>query len=137
MDLSGGDMRKVLNVLQSTWMAFKDITEDNVYTCVGHPLKKDIDNIVYWLLNDDDFKETYQKINKLKLDKGLALEDILTQVHLYIQRIELPPRVISQLIIKMGNIEERLNQGCTEKIQISALVAAFRIARNQVTVDDE
>lgn len=137
MDLSGGDMRKVLNVLQSTWMAFKDITEDNVYTCVGHPLKKDIDNIVYWLLNDEDFKETYQKINKLKLDKGLALEDILTQVHLYIQRIELPPRVISQLIIKMGNIEERLAQGCTEKIQISSLVAAFRIARNQVSVDDD
>ncbi|XP_070494648.1 replication factor C subunit 5 [Chironomus tepperi] len=137
MDLSGGDMRKVLNVLQSTYMAFKDVTEDNVYTCVGHPLKKDIDNIVYWLLNDEDFKETYQKINKLKLDKGLALEDILTQVHLYIQRIELPPRVISQLIIKMGNIEERLSQGCTEKIQISSLVAAFRIARNQVSVDDD
>lgn len=137
MDLSGGDMRKVLNVLQSTYMAFKNVTEDNVYTCVGHPLKKDIDNIVYWLLNDESFKETYLKINKLKLDKGLALEDILTQVHLFIQRIELPPRVISQLIIKMGNIEERLAQGCTEKIQTSALVAAFRFARNQVSVDDE
>lgn len=59
MTLSGGDMRKVLNVLQSTWMAFKDVTEDNVYTCVGHPLKKDIENILYWLLNDEDFQETY------------------------------------------------------------------------------
>lgn len=137
MDLSGGDMRKVLNVLQSTWMAFKNVSEDNVYTCVGHPLKKDIENIVYWLLNDESFKETYQKLNQIKLNKGLALEDILTQVHLYVQRIELPPRVISQLVIKMGNIEERLAQGCTEKIQISALVAAFRMARNQVSVDDE
>jgi replication factor C subunit 3/5 len=135
MDLAGGDMRKVLNVLQSTWMAFKMVNEDNVYTCVGHPLKKDIDNIVYWLLNDDSFQETYKKINQLKLDKGLALEDILTQVHLYMQRIELPNRILSQLIIKMACIEERLAQGCTEKIQISALVAAFRIARNQVTVE--
>lgn len=59
MTLSGGDMRKVLNVLQSTWMAFKDVTEDNVYTCVGHPLKKDIENILYWLLNDDNFQDTY------------------------------------------------------------------------------
>jgi replication factor C subunit 3/5 len=135
MDLAGGDMRKVLNVLQSTWMAFKMVNEDNVYTCVGHPLKKDIDNIVYWLLNDDSFQETYKKINQLKLDKGLALEDILSQVHLYMQRIELPNRILSQLIIKMACIEERLAQGCTEKIQISALVAAFRIARNQVTVE--
>lgn len=136
MDLSGGDMRKVLNVLQSTWMAFKNVTEDNVYTCVGHPLKKDIENIIYWLLNDDDFKDTYQKLNQLKINKGLALEDILTQVHLYVQRMELPPRVICQLVIKMANIEERLAQGCIEKIQVSALIAAFRIARNQVTVDD-
>lgn len=136
MDLSGGDMRKVLNVLQSTWMAFKNVTEDNVYTCVGHPLKKDIENIIYWLLNDDDFKDTYQKLNQLKINKGLALEDILTQVHLYVQRMELPGRVISQLVIKMASIEERLAQGCTEKIQVSALIAAFRIARDQVSVDD-
>lgn len=136
MDLSGGDMRKVLNVLQSTWMAFKNVTEDNVYTCVGHPLKKDIEKIIYWLLNDDDFKDTYQKLNQLKINKGLALEDILTQVHLYVQRMELPGRVISQLVVKMASIEERLAQGCTEKIQVSALVAAFRLARSQVTVDD-
>lgn len=135
MDLSGGDMRKVLNVLQSTWMAFKNVTEDNVYTCVGHPLKKDIENIVYWLLNDDDFKDSYQKLSQLKVNKGLALEDILTQVHLYVQRMELPPRVICQLIIKMASIEERLAQGCSEKIQVSALIAAFRIARNEVTAD--
>lgn len=136
MTLAGGDMRKVLNVLQSTWMAFKLVNEDNVYTCVGHPLKKDIDNIIYWLLNDDDFHETYKKITGLKINKGLALEDILTEVHLYMQRVELPPRVISQLVIKMASIEERLAQGCTEKIQVSALIAAFRLVRNQITIDD-
>lgn len=136
MTLAGGDMRKVLNVLQSTWMAFKNVNEDNVYTCVGHPLKKDIDNILYWLLNDDNFDETYKKITELKVNKGLALEDILTEVHLYIQRVELPPRILSQLIIKMASIEERLAQGCTEKIQVSALIAAFRLARNQITVDE-
>jgi replication factor C subunit 3/5 len=138
MDLSGGDMRKVLNVLQSTWMAFKHVSEDNVYTCVGHPLKKDIENILFWLLNDENFKDTYEKIHKLKLNKGLALEDIVTQIHLCVLRIQLPPRVLSQLVIKMANIEERLAQGCTEKIQMSAFISAFRIARNQVSaVEDE
>lgn len=51
-------MRKVLNVLQSTWLAYKNVTEDNVYTCVGHPLKTDIENIVKWLLNEN-FKTAY------------------------------------------------------------------------------
>lgn len=52
MTLSGGDMRRVINVLQSTWLAFGLVNENNVYTCVGHPLPIDIRNIANWLLND-------------------------------------------------------------------------------------
>lgn len=59
LTLANGDMRKVLNVLQSTWLAYKNVTEDTVYTCVGHPLKSDIENIVKWLLNED-IKTTYK-----------------------------------------------------------------------------
>ena len=33
-------------------MAYDVINEDNVYTCVGHPLRKDIENIVNWMLNE-------------------------------------------------------------------------------------
>jgi len=33
-------------------MAYNEVNEDNVYLCVGHPLRKDIENIVKWLLND-------------------------------------------------------------------------------------
>jgi replication factor C subunit 3/5 len=135
MTLSGGDMRKVLNVLQSTWMAYKNVTEDNVYTCVGHPLKKDITNIVNWLLNVESFKDIYDKIQQLKTLKGLALEDILTEIHLYVQRMELPPKVICSLLIKMAEIEERLAAGCIENPQVSSLVAAFVIARDQVTLE--
>lgn len=61
LTLSNGDMRKVLNVLQSTWLAYKEVTEDTVYNCVGHPLKRDIENIVKWLLNED-FQKAYKSI---------------------------------------------------------------------------
>nr|XP_023012126.1 replication factor C subunit 5 isoform X2 [Leptinotarsa decemlineata] len=61
LTLANGDMRKVLNVLQSTWLAYKNVTEDNVYSCVGHPLRTDIENIVKWLLNED-FQTTYRSI---------------------------------------------------------------------------
>lgn len=62
MTLAGGDMRKVLNVLQSTWMAYKKVTEVNVYNCVGHPLKEDINNIIFWLLNEESFKACYESM---------------------------------------------------------------------------
>jgi len=62
IDLAQGDMRKVLNILQSAATAFPEVNEDSVYTCVGHPLKSDIMNILKWLLNDDfstTFKSTF------------------------------------------------------------------------------
>lgn len=102
MTLAKGDMRKVLNVLQSTWMAFKNVTEDTVYTCVGHPLKSDIKNIVHKLLNTGDFKEMYDFLQNMKTAKGLALEDIITEIHLLLHRSKNPMssyRFLPNLII--------------------------------------
>lgn len=87
--LSGGDMRKVLNILQSTNMAYNKVTEDNVYTCVGHPLRQDITNIINWMLNED-FQKSVKNVTELKTAKGLALQDILTELHSYVQRIDFP-----------------------------------------------
>lgn len=127
--LSGGDMRKVLNVLQSTWLAFGAVTEENVYTCVGHPLPIDIKNIVNWLLNES-YELCYCKIQDIKLKKGLALQDILTQLHLFVNKIEFPDSILIELIIKLAEIEKRVAIGCSEPVQLNALVSAFQNARN-------
>lgn len=58
--LANGDMRKVLNVLQSTWMAYKSITEETVYLCVGHPTPNDIKTIMNWLMSVESFQECYE-----------------------------------------------------------------------------
>lgn len=62
MKLSNGDMRRVLNILQSTWMAYKNVTEANVYSCVGHPTPENIKSILNWLLSTEDFKDCYDSI---------------------------------------------------------------------------
>lgn len=125
LTLANGDMRKVLNVLQSTWLACKNVTEDNVYTCVGHPLRTDIESIVKWLLNEN-FKTTYNNIKELKMIKGLALHDIITEVHKYVHRIEFPFDIMIDLMDKMAEIEYRLCAGGNENIQLTALIAAFQ-----------
>ncbi|KAF8767711.1 replication factor C subunit 5-like [Argiope bruennichi] len=132
MDLAQGDMRKVINVLQCAALAFDVVNEENVYACVGHPLKSDMEKIVNWLLNDD-FMPAYKNINELKILKGLALQDILTQVHLFVHRIDdLPDDVKIHLLEKMADIENHLASGTSEKIQLSALISAFQVARDMV-----
>uniref|UniRef100_A0A672YM76 Activator 1 subunit 5 n=1 Tax=Sphaeramia orbicularis TaxID=375764 RepID=A0A672YM76_9TELE len=130
--LSSGDMRRSLNILQSTSMAYGNVTEDTVYTCTGHPLRSDIANILDWSLNQD-FTTAYNQILQLKTLKGLALHDILTEVHLLIHKVDFPPSIRIGLLIKLADVEHRLASGTNEKIQLSSMVAAFQAVRDLVT----
>uniref|UniRef100_A0A1A8LYM6 Activator 1 subunit 5 n=2 Tax=Nothobranchius TaxID=28779 RepID=A0A1A8LYM6_9TELE len=129
--LSSGDMRRSLNILQSTSMAYGKVTEDTVYTCTGQPLRSDIANILDWCLNKD-FNTAYSQILQLKTLKGLALHDILTEVHLLIHRVDFPPAIRITLLTKLADIEHRLASGTNEKIQLSSMVAAFQAVRDLV-----
>jgi replication factor C subunit 3/5 len=51
-NLSGGDMRRILNVLQSTSLAFDVVNEKNVYACVGQPNPELIKQILKVLLDE-------------------------------------------------------------------------------------
>nr|XP_033810912.1 replication factor C subunit 5 isoform X2 [Geotrypetes seraphini] len=132
--LSNGDMRRALNILQSTNMAYGKVTEETVYTCTGHPLKADIANILDWMLNKD-FTTAYKNILNLKTLKGLALHDILTEVHLFVHRVDFPPSVRIHLLRKMADIEYRLASGTSEKIQLSSLIAAFQVTRDMIAAE--
>uniref|UniRef100_A0A8C6NTU9 Activator 1 subunit 5 n=2 Tax=Nothobranchius furzeri TaxID=105023 RepID=A0A8C6NTU9_NOTFU len=129
--LSSGDMRRSLNILQSTSMAYGKVTEDTVYTCTGQPLRSDIANILDWCLNKD-FNTAYNQILQLKTLKGLALHDILTEVHLLVHRVDFPPAIRITLLTKLADIEHRLASGTNEKIQLSSMVAAFQAVRDLV-----
>jgi len=134
--LAQGDMRKVLNILQSCAMAFDEVNEDNVYTCVGHPLKSDITNMVNWMLNES-FSLAYKNILELKTLKGLSLQDVITETHLFVHRLDVTQNIRIHLITKLAEIEERLIAGDSEKIQLGALVAAFQVTRDMVKKEAE
>lgn len=44
----------------------------------------------------------------------------------------LPPRVRITLIEKLADIEHRLAYGCSEQLQLGALVAAFSLVRDDI-----
>lgn len=127
--LSNGDMRKALNILQSTHMASQQITEEAVYLCTGNPLPKDIEQISYWLLNEP-FSYSFQKISDMKATKGLALVDIVREVTMFVFRIKMPSDVRIQLINDLADVEYRLTFGCNDKLQLGSVIATFTRARS-------
>jgi len=132
--LAKGDMRRSLNILQSTHIGYGHVNEENVYLCTGNPLPSDIKNMVDWMLNDN-FITAYKKMNELKTSKGLALQDILTEVHTYIHRIDFPQAVRIVLLDKMAESEYRLAAGTSEKIQLSGLISAFQCVRDSIAAE--
>ncbi|KAG2385952.1 hypothetical protein C9374_003101 [Naegleria lovaniensis] len=134
--LSNGDMRKCVNILQSTYMSFGQITEDNVHMCTGNPLKSDIRQIVNVLFNDG-LHDCYKKIASIKTDKGLALQDIIREVFQYVMRLSIPTPVRIYLLEQMSDIEYRLSFGTSEPLQTMALISAFQVAKEPITSKDE
>ncbi|KAG0464585.1 hypothetical protein HPP92_018749 [Vanilla planifolia] len=126
--LSNGDMRKTLNILQSTQMASQHVTEEAVYLCTGNPMPKDIEQITYWLLNEP-FTGSFTNISDIKMRKGLALVDIIREVTMFVFKIQMPSNVRIKLINDLADIEYRLSFGCNDKLQLGALISTFTDAR--------
>lgn len=126
--LCNGDMRKALNILQSTHMASQQITEEAVYLCTGNPLPKDIEKIAHWLLNES-FANSFKQISEIKTRKGLALVDIVREVTMFVFKIRMPSGVRVGLINDLADIEYRLSFGCSDKLQLGSLIATFTRAR--------
>ncbi|CAH8305236.1 unnamed protein product [Eruca vesicaria subsp. sativa] len=127
--LSNGDMRKAMNILQSTHMASEKITEEEVYLCTGNLLPKDIEQISHWLLNES-FAESYKKISEMKTRKGLAIVDIVREVTMFVFKIKMPSHVRVQLINDLADTEYRLSFGCNDKLQLGAIISTFTHARS-------
>jgi len=112
-------------------MAYSEVNETNVYLSTGNPLPKDIHQIVEWMLNSD-LDAAFNNILKLKMEKGLALADVIREVHSYASRLELHQDVFINLLVTLADVEYRLATGGSEKVQLGALVGAFQLARESI-----
>lgn len=126
--LADGDMRKVLNVLQAAHVAFDKVTEENVYACTGQPLPKEIEEMVYTMLNDP-FSVALQNVSEVKMLKGLAMADLVRETHAYSMKLEMGPMQRAHLTKNLADIEYAVSSGTSEKLQLSAIVGLFQEVR--------
>jgi replication factor C subunit 3/5 len=70
--LAGGDLRRVLNLLQSAQMAYPEVTEEAVYLTAGAAMPKVIDEMFRSLMNDG-FETAYLKLQTVSCSEGFSL----------------------------------------------------------------
>ena len=130
--LGTGDMRKCLNILQSTHMAFDEVNETNVYTCTGSPHPMVVEQILNSLVTED-FDTAFRNTWEVMLDKGLALQDILTALSEMVVLLDVKDQMAkARLVASLADVEQRLSVGTNEKLQLGGLVGLFVGMRPQL-----
>lgn len=137
-----GDMRKVLNILQSVSMIYSMVNEVNINMCIGYPRKRDMINIFDLLINEN-FDECYHELIKIKNENGLAISDIITEIHdilisyvlsnnetIFEEVKKLSVDDVIYIIDKLREIEFNNSVNTVEDIQISGLVSIFKGNKN-------
>ncbi|KAK8791862.1 hypothetical protein WA158_005239 [Blastocystis sp. Blastoise] len=114
-------MRKVINLLQATHMAFPIVNQENVYLCSGSPSPVIIQSIMDTLLQSS-FNEAMKKISEIKESHQFALQDIVPLISKKVQQLELPPQVQIYLYKQLADLEYRLASSCQESIQLGSLI---------------
>ncbi|CAG8605033.1 2050_t:CDS:10 [Paraglomus brasilianum] len=125
LTLSNGDMRRALNILQACHAAYDLTDEAAVYNCTGNPLPTDIHYILRTMMKEE-FTTAYSKIMRLKTEKGLALQDVIFEVYKDVVKYKLSKKARVYLLEKLAEIEYRLTTGASEKIQVTAMLGAFK-----------
>lgn len=126
--LSKGDMRKVINIIQATSMAYDIINESSLMTCIGYPTNDHISQIYNSLINDI-FDISFYKISNIISIHNYSLLDILHELHLHIlsnfNNNSLSADFVIKLIPSLKLVELNIISCPSFNIQLAAIIGSF------------
>jgi replication factor C small subunit len=125
VEITGGDVRRITNILQSSASVSKEITNDLIYSLVSAAQPKEIKEVLSLAINKK-FVEARNKLLQTMLEHGLSGLDTIKQIQQEVLNLEdVPDEKKLDLIEKCGEIEFRMVEGSDEFIQLEALLASF------------
>ena len=122
-DISEGDMRKAINILQAS-ASLGEVTVSNVYKVVGLAHPREVREMIQLAL-DGKFLEARDRLRELMVTYGLSGVDILRQMHreIFSTELKIPEALRVEIADYLGEIQFRLVEGADEEIQLSTLLA--------------
>ncbi|MEM2897053.1 MAG: replication factor C small subunit, partial [Candidatus Bathyarchaeia archaeon] len=126
VEISEGDLRKSINVLQAAASLGKTVNEEAVYLVIGKAKPKDVEEMLS-LAFKGDFIKAREKLRSILIEQGLSGSDIIKQIHAEVFKMGIPERNKIALIDAIGEVDYRLIQGADEEVQLSALLAKLSL----------
>ena len=125
-EISEGDMRRAINILQTASSLGKKITEETIYSVTSNPNPEDIKKMINFALNKK-FEDARKILLKLLRDEGLSGEDIIKEIHNQIFKMDIEDEKKAKMLTLTGECEFRISEGCNPQIQLESLLAQFMV----------
>lgn len=122
LEISQGDLRHALNLLQAASATAKAVNEEVIYAVASRAKPQDIEECVKLALNGN-FKEAKDKLDTLMINQGLAGEDVIRQIHSTVLKMDIPDDKLVIILDTLGEYDFRIIQGSDERLQLNALLA--------------
>src|SRR3989344_2848599 len=126
-ELSEGDCRRVINLLQTTASISNVITKDLVDIIVPSAKPSDVKIVLEYALTGD-FRNAKDKLLDVMLKESVSGSDIINAIQKEIWNLSIDPELKVRLTERTGEIEFRLVEGSDEFIQLESLLASFVMA---------
>ncbi len=130
IEVSGGDCRRLENLMQSCTAMSKNIDEKLIYDLASVAEPKEVKEVLE-LAIENKFVEARTKLLDTMLNHGLSGLDIIKQIQKTTMDLDINNRVKMELINQCGETEFRMTEGSDEFIQLESLLAKFTLANSK------
>ena len=122
---AAGDMRRAVNLLQLASADTNEVTAETIRAHAAVPLRGEIAEMLAVALRGD-FLGARSRLYRLFSERGVSGEDVVRAIHGYVPEIpeaDLPLRAKIDTIDYLAEVEFRLAQGGSDRIQLESLLA--------------
>ena len=127
--VSEGDLRKMTNIMQSTAVSEKKVTEKAIYDIAARARPKEIAEMMRYALAGD-FVKSRSELNTLILSHGMSGEDILLQCYREALNLDVEDNLKLKMISMIGDYNFRIVEGANDRIQLEAMLASLALVKN-------
>lgn len=126
-EVSGGDCRKIENILQSCSAITKVITEETIFSMasIAHP--KEIKAVLEMALGGN-FIDARKQLLDAMTRYGMSGTDVVKQMQSEVIKLDMDGRAKMELVKACGEAEFRLSEGSDQFVQLEAFLATVGLA---------
>ncbi len=124
--MSEGDLRKLINILQSAAVLNPKISERAIYDIASRARPKEVSSMLRYAI-EGDFQKARNELNTLMLSYGMSGEDILLQCYRESLTLQATDNMKLNIIKAIGEFNFRIVEGANERIQLEAMIASLAL----------